>query len=106
MLRDPPAPSDVALTATIEQSGAPTDAQPVGQRGAGGPGTDDPAEPGRIGRYLVLRRLGQGGMGIVYLAYDPDLNRQVAIKIVRQGMEWSTAGRARVLREAQAMARV
>ncbi|MEZ6117181.1 MAG: serine/threonine-protein kinase [Pirellulaceae bacterium] len=39
----------------------------------------------RLGRYEILSTLGQGGFGEVYLAYDPQLQRQVAIKIPRQG---------------------
>lgn len=40
-------------------------------------------QPERIGRYLVVQTLGQGGMGTVYLAQDPLLKRRVAIKVVR-----------------------
>lgn len=64
------------------------------------------AAPARIGRYLVLRQLGQGGMGTVYAAYDPDLDRKVAVKIVRGSGLANTEGQSRVLREAQAMARI
>lgn len=65
----------------------------------------EPQQPTRIGRYLVLRKLGQGGMGVVYSAYDPELDRKVAIKLLRPHHEGS-AGQARMRREAQAMAQV
>src|SRR5580704_9198445 len=60
-----------------------------------------------IGRYVVLDRLGAGGMGVVYAAYDPELNRRVAIKLVRArvaGGETDVEGRMQ--REAQALARL
>jgi tetratricopeptide (TPR) repeat protein len=62
-----------------------------------------------FGRYVVLKRLGRGGMGIVYLGFDNELERRVAIKVLRpQGMEgmWAKETRARLLREAQALAKV
>ena len=60
-----------------------------------------------IGRYLVLKRIGQGGMGVVYAAYDPDLNRKVAIKLIRErGSIPGHIARLRLLREAQAMAQL
>ncbi len=69
-----------------------------------------PPERGElVGRYLILERVGQGGMGTVYAAWDPDLGRRVAIKLLRtdkQHAEGRTVGQARLLREAQAMARV
>ena len=57
-----------------------------------------------LGRYLVLERLGAGGMGVVYAAYDPELDRSVALKLLRGGND--PGARARLLREAQAMARL
>jgi tetratricopeptide (TPR) repeat protein/tRNA A-37 threonylcarbamoyl transferase component Bud32 len=60
-----------------------------------------------IGRYLVLDVLGTGGMGVVYTAFDPKLDRKVAIKIVRKRRSRNTSdGPARMLREAQAIARI
>jgi len=58
-----------------------------------------------IGRYMVLSCLGAGGMGVVYAAYDPELDRKVAIKLLKSGGGGSS-GRVRFLREAQAMARL
>jgi tetratricopeptide (TPR) repeat protein len=58
----------------------------------------------QFGRYLVLERLGAGGMGVVYRAFDPQLDRKVAIKILRGG--GGEEAHARLLREAQAMARL
>src|SRR3954453_13126751 len=39
--------------------------------------------PPKIGRYTILRRLGRGGFGEVFLAFDDDLDRPVAIKVPR-----------------------
>jgi tetratricopeptide (TPR) repeat protein/tRNA A-37 threonylcarbamoyl transferase component Bud32 len=69
-----------------------------------------PLERGEmVGRYLVLERLGVGGMGEVYAAYDPELDRKIAIKLLlpSKGDGSTTAGPAgRLLREAQAMAKL
>ncbi|HVI01152.1 MAG TPA: serine/threonine-protein kinase, partial [Enhygromyxa sp.] len=76
-------------------------------------GTDDDADElddlgldrGRtIGRYVALRRLGSGGMGVVWAAWDPELDREVAVKLLGRRFVGETA-RSRLLREAQAMAR-
>ncbi len=75
----------------------------------------DPSEPhnllGRaasIGRYLVLGLVGKGAMGEVYAAYDPELDRKVAIKLlrVRGGHDGASEGRIRLMREAQAIAKL
>src|SRR5690606_2544059 len=63
-------------------------------------------EPVRIGRYAILRKLGQGGMGVVYVAFDEDLDRKVALKLLRGELSKDARGRARMLREAQALARL
>ena len=60
--------------------------------------------PERLGRYLVIEQLGAGGMGVVFKAYDPVLDRKVAIKLLRGQATEHT--RTRLLREAQAMAKL
>src|SRR6185437_8431657 len=62
-----------------------------------------------VGRYLVVGPLGEGGMGVVYLAYDPELDRKVALKLMRAEVaegKSASAGKNRLLREAQAMAKL
>ena len=58
-----------------------------------------------IGRYRLEREIGSGGMGAVHAAFDPDLERRVAVKVLRAGGGGGTAER-RLLREARAMARL
>ncbi|MEZ4401213.1 MAG: protein kinase [Kofleriaceae bacterium] len=60
-----------------------------------------------IGRYVVLRRIGAGGMGVVFAAYDPQLDRRVALKLLRTGTGLGEGeARARLVREAQAIAQL
>ena len=61
-----------------------------------------------IDRYVILAHLGHGGMGVVYAAYDPELDRKVALKLLlpQRAGGLDGAGRARLLREAQALARL
>ena len=85
------------------------------------PGSDSTAESGQqggvatelarglsLGRYVVLERLGAGGMGVVYAAYDPELDRKVAIKLLRADRELGAAGdrSTRLLQEAKTLARL
>ena len=61
-----------------------------------------------LSRYVVLDPIGRGGMGVVYAAYDPELDRKVALKLLRSdlGSTASGLGRSQLLSEAQAMARL
>ncbi|MDB4965921.1 MAG: Serine/threonine kinase [Myxococcales bacterium] len=59
----------------------------------------------RIGRYVLISSIGQGGMGVVFLAYDPELDRKVALKLLRIGT-LGKEGKQRLIREAQALARL
>ncbi len=65
-------------------------------------------EPGaQVHRYLIHERLGAGGMGVVYAAYDPELDRKIALKFLHPGPAAHADRRhTRLLREAQAMARL
>jgi serine/threonine-protein kinase len=59
---------------------------------------------GAIGPYQIIRQLGAGGMGVVWLAEDTRLNRKVALKTVKSAAADTTEGRQRLMREARAAA--
>ncbi len=64
---------------------------------------------GRIGRFVPIECIGRGGMGVVWAAYDPELDRKVAIKLIAAAATQDTVGdRAtdRMLREARALAKL
>jgi tetratricopeptide (TPR) repeat protein/predicted Ser/Thr protein kinase len=68
---------------------------------------DDVAPGDCIGRYTVRRLIGAGGMGRVFAAYDPQLGRDVALKLIRPDRGRNAArARTRLLREARALARL
>ncbi len=84
-------------------------------RGAATSATNRPSVPSptlargsALGRYIVLAKVGQGGMGVVYAGYDPELDRKVAIKLLHPTADDAseTQGRARLVREAQSLARL
>ncbi|HEY4244984.1 MAG TPA: protein kinase [Kofleriaceae bacterium] len=60
----------------------------------------------QVGRYTLVEMIGRGGMGAVYVAHDPQLDRRVALKVVRSERFAHPAVRARMSREARAMAKV
>ena len=63
-------------------------------------------EAPRVGRYHLGKQVGQGAMGRVYRARDPELDREVAIKMIHLEGRDDPRARARLVREAQALARV
>jgi len=62
--------------------------------------------PARLGRYIPLATLGAGGMGVVYAAYDTELARRVAVKVLPHGRRWAINAAPRLRREARALARL
>jgi serine/threonine protein kinase len=78
--------ADEAMTATVPDS------------------SRSPDPPSELGRYRLESVLGAGGMGVVHAAFDPDLERRVALKVLRETT--GSGASARLLREARAMARL
>ena len=70
------------------------------------PPTSDPEILGRLGRYEVEGLIGSGGMGVVLKAFDSELNRHIAIKVLTPVLASSDSARQRFLREARAAAAV
>ena len=83
----------------------PPGSRPGAGGGTGGVPRTSPTPTGFIGRYQVLERIGEGGMGSLYLARDPAIDRLVAIKLLRRGFD-TEAVRERFAREARAAGRL
>ncbi|MBL4688565.1 MAG: serine/threonine protein kinase, partial [Nannocystaceae bacterium] len=61
----------------------------------------------RLGRFIVLEKIGAGAMGTVFRAYDPDLDRSVALKVIRsEALVRDSKARARMAREARTLAKL
>jgi hypothetical protein len=98
-LTRPPFTPELAPTVT------PDLAATVAATGPGAPAQDELRPGATVDHFLIVRRLGEGGMSTVYLAEDTQLRRQVAIKVLKG---WVQSGEERdlLLREAQAIARL
>jgi formylglycine-generating enzyme required for sulfatase activity len=68
--------------------------------------TGELATGAQLGRYVIVERVGTGAMGVVYGAYDPQLDRKIALKLIKPGQGVKDTARARLLREAKAIARL
>src|SRR5262245_53660969 len=76
------------------------------RRAAGPVPEGEPMKPEKIGKYRILEQIGRGGMGTIYKAHDPLLDRSVAVKVISSGLDVTEEIRVRFLREAQASAQL
>ncbi len=97
VLRNPLPADSLAGRETVPPRATPHDSDAVPTRGT-------LKIPRQLGRYRIIRKLGQGAMGSVFLARDGQLDRQVALKIPRGDLQRNRELRLRFEREAQAAA--
>ncbi len=94
--------AEFEVTKVVDTAAAAAEPAKFQDRDAGG--ADHPPLPKRIGRYRVIRLLGSGGFGRVYLGYDELLKRRVAIKVPKDDLVLTVAARDRFLSEARILA--
>ena len=108
-----PPPEDALRRIMEEMGGRPQPAETTVEQRAEGEvtldfldPTDEPGQLGRLGPYHVLEVIGRGGMGVVFRAFDPKLERFVAIKVMAPQLAAQESARKRFLREARAAAQI
>ena len=109
-----PAPQSRATPVSVEATAThhPSVAMSADETTAGGGASPSFAAPasadeiGRLGPYRVLKQLGQGGMGAVYLGLDERLGRKLALKVMLPQYAANAAAKERFLREARAAAQI
>ncbi|HEY0133233.1 MAG TPA: serine/threonine-protein kinase, partial [Nannocystis sp.] len=94
------------VTPRDDRGGAPNLTTPPApdDPGSAAPNPEGPPLQTRLGRFMLLQLLGQGGMGVVYTAWDELLDRRVALKLLRTGHDGDA--QARILHEAKGLARL
>ena len=97
ILQNPHPADSLAGRETVPPKQMPFDSDSV-------PASSTQRLPRQLGRYRIIRKLGQGAMGSVFLAHDEQLDRQVALKIPRGDLQRNQELRTRFEREAQAAA--
>ncbi len=109
----PPSPDSAAFLARLRENlrgrlfgSTVRPVPPDGVEPAGQAHVAEAGQPTEIGRYQVLGRIGSGGMGVIYAAYDPGLGRKVAVKLLNPKGGHRQGARNRLFREAQALARL
>jgi tRNA A-37 threonylcarbamoyl transferase component Bud32 len=97
----PPAPASIPKTTGIPPGQSVSESAIVDLAAA-----EPPRAGGTVGRYRLLQLVGRGGMGEVYAAHDPELDRKIAIKIMRADTYPDGIEAARLMREAQTIAKL